>query len=73
MTDDAQAVLRSQDWAGAEVVYDRPSIKVVHSVRLPAEWSEALEAEAVRQGTTPSELSRAYIIAGLTRVKDVSS
>src|SRR5688572_22102623 len=53
---DIQAALNSRDWSGAEVVTERPRAKIVHSVRLPAEWSEALEAEADRRGTTPSRL-----------------
>jgi hypothetical protein len=67
MTDnsDIQAALDSRDWTGAEVVTDRPRAKIVHSVRLPAEWSEALEAEADRRGTTPSRLMQDYILAGL--------
>lgn len=67
MTDnsDIQAALDNRDWTGAEVVTDRPRAKIVHSVRLPAEWSEALEAEADRRGTTPSRLMQDYILAGL--------
>ncbi|KUL25840.1 hypothetical protein [Actinoplanes awajinensis] len=69
MTDnsDIQAALDSRDWSGAEVVNDRPRAKIVHSVRLPAEWSEALEAEADRRGTNPSRLMQDYILAGLQR------
>lgn len=62
---DTQAALDNRDWTGAEVVTDRPRPKIVHSVRLPAEWSEALEAEADRRGTTPSRLMQDYILAGL--------
>jgi hypothetical protein len=62
---DIQAALDNRDWSGAEVVTDRPRPKIVHSVRLPAEWSEALEAEAGRRGTTPSRLMQDYILAGL--------
>lgn len=62
---DIQAALDNRDWSGAEVVAERPRAKIVHSVRLPAEWSEALEAEADRRGTTPSRLMQDYILAGL--------
>lgn len=62
---DVQAALDSRDWSDAEVVTDRPRAKIVHSVRLPAEWSEALEAEADRRETTPSRLMQDYILAGL--------
>ena len=62
---DIQAALDDRDWSGAEVVTERPRAKIVHSVRLPAHWSEALEAEADRRGTTPSRLMQDYIVAGL--------
>jgi hypothetical protein len=51
---DIQAALDNRDWSGAEAVTERPRAKIVHSVRLPVEWSEALEAEADQRGTTPS-------------------
>ncbi|SNY64856.1 hypothetical protein [Paractinoplanes atraurantiacus] len=62
---EVRAALESRDWSGAEVVTERPRAKIVHSVRLPAEWSEALEAEADRRGITPSRLMQDYILAGL--------
>jgi hypothetical protein len=62
---DVQAALDNRDWAGAEVGTDRPRPKIVHSVRLPAEWSEALEAAADRRGTTLARLMQDYILAGL--------
>ena len=64
---DVRAALDNRDWSGAEVVAERPRAKVVHSVRLPAQWSEALEAEAERRGTTPSRLMQDFIVAGLQR------
>ena len=68
MTDsDVRAALENRDWSSAEVVAERPRAKVVHSVRLPAQWSEALEAEAERRGTTPSRLMQDFIVAGLQR------
>ena len=68
MTDsDVRAALDNRDWSAAEVVTERPRAKVVHSVRLPAQWSEALEAEADRRGTTPSRLMQDFIVAGLQR------
>ncbi|MDQ0365197.1 hypothetical protein [Catenuloplanes indicus] len=62
---DIQAALDNHDWSDAEVASERPRAKIVHSVRLPAEWSEALEAEADRRGTTPSRLMQDFILTGL--------
>jgi len=62
---DIQAALDNRDWSDAEIVTERARAKIVHSVRLPAEWSEALEAEADRRGITPSRLMQDYILSGL--------
>jgi hypothetical protein len=65
----AEAALASPfDPAGATVV-DRPGSRrptVVHSTRLPAEFSEALEAEATRLGTNPSKLMQDIVVRWLT-------
>jgi len=61
--------MNSSDWSGGEVVVPDPNrrVSVVHSTRLPAEYSAALEAEAERRGITPSKLMQQYVIAGLER------
>ena len=49
-------------------VIERPAARrptVVHSTRLPAEYSEELEAEASRLGTNPSKLMQDIVIRWL--------
>jgi hypothetical protein len=61
----AASELERRDWSDAEVVTERGPVSVVHSTRLPAQWSRALEAEAVSRGVNPSQLMKDLIIAGL--------
>ncbi|GAA0806975.1 hypothetical protein [Spirilliplanes yamanashiensis] len=49
---------------GARASERRPT--VVHSTRLPAEFSEELEAEAGRLGTNPSKLMQDIVVRWLT-------
>jgi hypothetical protein len=62
------ALARPLDLTGAGIV-DRPAARrptVVHSTRLPAEYSEELEAEASRLGTNPSKLMQDILVRWLT-------
>lgn len=62
------ALARPLDLTGATVT-GRASTRrptVVHSTRLPAEFSEELEAEASRLGTNPSKLMQDILVRWLT-------
>ena len=61
----AEDALASTDWAGAAVEREPRPASVVHSARFPAELSKKLEAEADRQGVTPSVLIRDLVTAAL--------
>jgi predicted DNA-binding protein len=63
--EDALRALESTDWSDAQVDDDRRPVSVVHSVRLPAEMSVRLEAEARRRGVTPGALIRELVDVGL--------
>jgi predicted DNA-binding protein len=65
----ANRALAGTDWTGASVEREARPPSVVHSVRLPAELSRKLEAEADRQGTTPSGLIRDLVAAALSRAE----
>jgi hypothetical protein len=65
----ARDLLESRDWSDGEVVTGRRAT-IVHSTRLPAEWSATLEAEAQRRGTNPSQLMKDLLIAALRHMKD---
>jgi hypothetical protein len=69
LAEQATEAMNSSDWSGGEVVVPDSNrrVSVVHSTRLPAEYSAALEAEAERRGITPSKLMQHYVIAGLER------
>lgn len=58
------ALARPADFTGAVVVTDPPAKRptVVHSTRLPAEYSEELEAEADRRGTNPSKVMQQIVV-----------
>ncbi len=59
------ATLNNTDWSDATVVVPDKKTSIVHSTRLPAEYSEALETEAARRGISPSKLMANYVIAAL--------
>lgn len=63
--DEALRALKDTDWTSADVDRAPRPVSVVHSVRLPAELSQRVEAEAQRRGTTPSAVIRQLIEAGL--------
>ena len=63
--EDAERALASTDWTQATVEREPRPSSVVHSVRFPAELSRKLEAEAGRQGVTPSVLIRDLVAAAL--------
>lgn len=50
---------------GGGLVIDTEPATVRFSATMPAEWSDELAAEALRQRMTPSELIREYVKAGL--------
>jgi len=61
--DDAERAMANTDWTGATVDREPQPVSVVHSVRFPAALSKKLEAEADRQGVTPSVLIRDLVSA----------
>jgi hypothetical protein len=63
--DEAERSLASTDWSGSTVEREPRQVSIVHSVRFPAELSKKLEAEADRQGVTPSVLIRDLVTAAL--------
>jgi predicted DNA-binding protein len=63
--DEAERSLANTDWTGAMVDREPRQVSIVHSVRFPAELSKKLEAEADRQGVTPSVLIRDLVTAAL--------
>jgi hypothetical protein len=63
--EEAERALASNDWSGATVERESRPVSVVHSVRLPAELSARLEAEAGRRDVTPGALIRDLIDMGL--------
>jgi predicted DNA-binding protein len=68
--DEAEAALANQDWSTATVDDQPRPASVAVSVRLPRDLSERLFAEAERRGTTPSEVIRDLVDAGLTAVEE---
>jgi predicted DNA-binding protein len=67
---DAERALADTDWTGATVERESRPVSVVHSVRLPVELSERVEAEASRQGVTPSALIRDLVATALAEEQD---
>lgn len=68
--DDAMRALDSTDWTGAAVEAEPRAVSFVYSVRIPADLSGHLDAEAERRGLTPSGLIREMVTAGLGAVAD---
>jgi predicted DNA-binding protein len=68
--DDAMRALEDTDWTGATVETEGRPVSFVYSVRIPADMSTTLEAEAERRGLTPSALIRELVGAGLGAVAD---
>jgi hypothetical protein len=68
--EDAERALASNDWSGATVERESRPVSVVHSVRLPADLSARLEAEAGRRDVTPGALIRDLIDVGLRPLGD---
>jgi predicted DNA-binding protein len=63
--DDAAQALESRDWSGAQVEERPRTGSVVQSVRFSRDLTERLMTEAERRGTTPSEVIRDLVEAGL--------
>ena len=61
----AEEALTSTDWSNATVDREPRQVSIVHSARFLAEMSKRLEAEADRQGVTPSVLIRDLVAAAL--------
>lgn len=63
----AKRLMESGKWdAGQEGwVVDTSTAKVVHSARIPPQYSQRLEAEASRRGTNPSALIAEFVISAL--------
>jgi hypothetical protein len=68
--DDAMRALDSTDWSGAAVPAEPRTVSFVYSVRLAAEVSDDLHAEADRRGLTPGGLIREFVTAGLRAASD---
>lgn len=68
--EDALRALNESDWSSAEVEREPRAVSIVHSVRLPAELSGRVEAEAQRRRVTPSAVIRELIEVGLAAVGD---
>lgn len=67
--DDAAATTGSRDWSGAQAEERPRSASVVQSVRFSRDLTERLLVEAERRGTTPSEVIRDLVEAGLAAVE----
>jgi len=63
--DEAERSLADTNWTNAVVEREPRHVSIVHSVRFAAELSKKLEAEADRQGVTPSVLIRDLVTAAL--------
>ena len=63
--EEAEKALAGTDWTGAIVDREPRQVSIVHSVRFPAELSTKLDAQADRQGVTPSVLIRDLVTAAL--------
>lgn len=68
--DEALAALKNRDWSGAELVKDKPRKSFVFSTRLSGETSDRVLAEAERRGTTPSDIIRDLVEAGLAETDE---
>jgi predicted DNA-binding protein len=68
--DDADAALEDRDWSGAHVEVRASEPQIVQSVRMPRDLTERLFAEAARRGTTPSQVIRDLVEAGLNDVDE---
>ena len=68
--EDALAALADTDWSGAEVDNTPRQVSVVHSVRLPSELSQLLEARAAERGLRTSAVLREIVEAALTAPAD---
>ncbi|MFG1925037.1 hypothetical protein [Cryptosporangium sp. NPDC048952] len=63
--DDIETALASDNWDGAVVEREPRQAKVTHSVRLDAEVSARVAAEATQRGIKPSDVLRELVDAGL--------
>lgn len=63
--EDSLAALESRDWSRAEVDTRPRKVTIVQSVRMSRKLTERLFIEAERRGTTPSQVIRDLVEAGL--------
>jgi predicted DNA-binding protein len=68
--DDSVAALEDRDWSGAKAETRSAEPQIVQSVRMPRDLTERLFAEAERRGTTPSQVIRDLVEAGLADVSE---
>ena len=68
--DESVAALEDRDWSDAQVETRATEPQIVQSVRMPRELTERLYAEAVRRGTTPSQVIRDLVEAGLAEINE---
>jgi predicted DNA-binding protein len=68
--DDSVAALENRDWSGAQAETRTTEPQIVQSVRMPRDLTERLFAEATRRGTTPSQVIRDLVEAGLSEVNE---
>jgi predicted DNA-binding protein len=68
--DDSVAALEDRDWSSAQVETRVSEPQIVQSVRMPRDLTERLFAEAARRGTTPSQVIRDLVEAGLAEVNE---
>ena len=64
--EDSLAALENRDWSKADVDTSARKATVIQSVRMSRQLTERLFAEAERRGTTPSQVIRDLVEAGLT-------
>jgi predicted DNA-binding protein len=68
--DDALAALENRDWSGAQLESRTTEPQIAVSVRMPRDLTERLFAEAERRGTTPSQVIRDLVEAGLAEIEE---
>jgi predicted DNA-binding protein len=68
--DESVAALEDRDWSDAQVETRATEPQIVQSVRMPRELTERLYAEAARRGTTPSQVIRDLVEAGLAEINE---
>lgn len=68
--DDSAAALEDRHWSGAQVDTRTAEPSIVQSVWMPRDLTERLFAEAALRGTTPSQVIRDLVEAGLNEADE---